>query len=210
MTGPMLAGLTAVVAAAVAWLLTSQVAAVTPRESGWLRSRAHVPLAAAGGAGAALLADGWAELVGFAAAAVGCALLSVIDLAVRRLPDRVVGATLLGLVLPLVLEAGISGAWADLGRAGLGALALVAGYFVLAFIAPSGLGLGDVKFAAVIGAFLGWFGWWQVGAGTLLAFLINALVATVVLVSRRGSRRSQIPFGPAMMAGAVAAVLLAG
>lgn len=206
----MLAGLTAVVAAGVAWLLTSQVSAAPTRESGWLRSRAHVPLAAAGGAGAAALADGWAELAGFAAAAVGCALLAVIDLAVRRLPDRVVGATLLGLVLPLVLEAALSGAWPDLGRAGLGALALMVGYFVLAFIAPSGLGLGDVKFAAVIGAFLGWFGWWEVGAGTLLAFIINAFVALVVLVSRHGSRRSQVPFGPAMMAGAVAAVLLAG
>lgn len=65
-----------------------------------------------------------------------------------------------------------------------------------------------MKFAGIIGGFLGWFGWPEVGIGTLLAFVLNGLIALIVLLSRRGSMRSGIPFGPAMMAGAVLAVVI--
>jgi leader peptidase (prepilin peptidase) / N-methyltransferase len=200
----------ALVAAAAAWLLTPRVALLVPAGSWWVRSRPHVLLAAAAGLGAGVLADGVAELVAFAAAGVGCALLAVVDLAVRRLPDRLVTGTLLVLLAPLLVAAASGAGWGTLGRALLAAAVLVVGYFVLAFISPSGLGLGDVKFAAVVGAFLGWFGWPYVAVGTLLAFVLNAAVAVLVLLSRRGTRESQIPFGPAMMLGAALAVVILG
>ncbi|WP_324650157.1 A24 family peptidase [Georgenia sp. H159] len=201
---------TALVAAAAAWLLTPRVALLVPAGSWAVRSRPHVLLAGAAGLGAGVLADGVAELVAFTAAGVGCALLAVVDLAVRRLPDRLVAGTLLVLLAPLVVAAASGAGWGALGRALLAAVVLVVGYFVLAFISPSGLGLGDVKFAAVVGVFLGWFGWPYVAVGTLLAFVLNAAVAVLVLLSRRGTRESQIPFGPAMMLGATLAVITLG
>ena len=79
---------------------------------------------------------------------------------------------------------------------------------VLALIAPAGLGLGDVKFSAVIGGLLGWFGWHHVAMGTVLGFTINGVVALVVLLVVRGGRRMQIPFGPSMVLGAVCALAL--
>lgn len=198
----------ALVAAAVALLLTPWVAAHVPAGSRWLRSRVHVLLAGMAGLGAGVVADGVAELVALAAAGVGCGLLAVVDLAVRRLPDRLVAGTLLVLLVPLLVAAATGAGWAPLGRALLAGVVLVVGYFVLAFVSPSGLGLGDVKFAAVVGVFLGWFGWQHVAVGTLLAFVLNAAVAVLVLVSRRGTRESQIPFGPAMVLGAVLAVVV--
>lgn len=66
----------------------------------------------------------------------------------------------------------------------------------------------DVKFAAVVGVFLGWFSWQHVVVGTLLAFVLNGVVVVVVLLSRRGGRDSDIPFGPWVVAGAVLAVVL--
>jgi leader peptidase (prepilin peptidase)/N-methyltransferase len=112
----------------------------------------------------------------------------------------------------MVVMLGIASAtgigWAPFGRALLAAAVLVAAYFTLAFIDPAGLGLGDVKFAAVIGLLLGWFGWSHVAVGTLLAFLINGLVALVVLLRRGKAEGSEVAFGPSMILGAVLALAL--
>ncbi len=200
----------AIVAALAAWLLTPTVRAYDEAGSVWVRMRAHVPCAALAGAGAAWLAGSTTELVAFAAAGVGCSLLVVVDLAERRLPDPLVLGTFAALVLPLTTAAAVQGEWGSLGRGLLAALALLLGYFVLALIAPSGLGLGDVKFAAVIGLFLGWFGWTHLAAGTLLGFILNGVVALIVVLMRRRGEGVDIPFGPSMVLGAaLAAALLA-
>ena len=171
-------------------------------DSRWLHSGLHVLLAVAGGAGAAVLASDWAEQVTFAVLAVACALLVTIDLAVYRLPDKIV-LPLYPLVLAgLAAAAAVSEDWGSLGRAMLAGLALLASYFVLALINPSGLGLGDVKLSGVLGLFLGWLGWPAVMAGTLAAFVINAAVALVLLAARRVGAKSGIAFGPAMVVGA--------
>lgn len=198
--------LTALLSGVAAALLSGQISPFVPHPPRWVR--VHVAFAAALGAGAALVATNPAELIGLAAAAVGCALLIVIDLAVCRLPDRLVAATLLALILGFLASATLEGSWPHLWRALLAGLALISGYFLLAFLAPAGLGLGDVKFAAVVGVFLGWFSWQHVAVGTLLAFVLNAVVAVVVLASRRGDRKTDIPFGPWMVGGAVLAVVL--
>lgn len=170
--------------------------------------RTHAVLAGLLGLGAARLGDGWVEIATFALTGVLCAALVVVDLVCLRLPDRMVAAAAGALFVGLVAVAALDGDWQRLGRAALAALVLVVGYFVLAFANPAGLGLGDVKFAAVVGGFLGWFGWAHVGSGTLAAFVLNAVVALVVLVTRRGGKDTGIPFGPWMVAGAVVAVAL--
>ncbi|MGJ9426443.1 prepilin peptidase [Nesterenkonia halotolerans] len=174
----------------------------------WTRLRLHVPLAMILGAGAAVVAENTGELLAFTAAGVGSSLLAVIDLCVRRLPDVFVLGTGAALMLPLAAAAASGSQWGDFGRSLLAAVVLLTGYFLLALISPAGLGLGDVKFAAVIGAFLGWFGWSHVAAGTVLGFTINGVLALLVLLTRRGGRDSEVPFGPSMILGAVGAVAL--
>src|SRR5699024_11115008 len=94
--------------------------------------------------------------------------------------------------------------WGARGRALAAAGVLLAGYFALAWINPSGLGLGDVKLSGPLGAFLGWLGWPAVVAGTLAAFVINAVIALVLLAAGRVGLKSGIAFGPAMVVGAAA------
>jgi leader peptidase (prepilin peptidase) / N-methyltransferase len=194
--------------ALVAILATGHVRSELSRPSRWVG--AHVPLAAAGAVGAALVADNLAELLAYAAGGTVVALLMVIDLAAHRLPDRFVAAAWQALVLPLTVVAATHSNWEALGRALLASLLSLVGYFVLAYLAPWGIGLGDVKFAAVTGAFLGWFGWPHVLWGVLLAFAVNFFVLLAVVVLRRKGRRADVPFGPAMVAGAVLAVALLG
>lgn len=126
--------------------------------------------------------------------------LAVVDLREHRLPDRM---TLPGVVVGVVaaaLHAVVTRTvpWTPL----LAAAALASLFFVLAL--AGGMGLGDVKLVAVIG----------LASPTLAiaivapfaAFVLGGVVSTVVL-ARRG-RGSRIPFGPFLLAGYVAALVL--
>ena len=102
-----------------------------------------------------------------------------------------------------------AGALAAAGAAA-GAGALFAVYLLLALISPAGMGMGDVKLAAVLGLYGGWAGAaaWM---GTLLGgFLLGGLAGVAVLAARRGSRGSTFPFGPGMLAAAFASFVLLG
>ncbi len=66
------------------------------------------------------------------------------------------------------------------------------------------MGFGDVKFAAMLGVFLGRD---LFLAGMFLAFLIGALVAIPLLLLRGRGMRENVPFGPMMVAGAVVALV---
>jgi leader peptidase (prepilin peptidase)/N-methyltransferase len=200
---------TALVTGAAAGLLTPWVRKVANTDSAWFASRLHVLLAVLGGAGAGAFAYGLAELVGFALLALACALLVVIDLAVYRLPNVIVGPMYPILLVLLTVQAAIDGDWSRLGRAVAGGAVLALGYLVLALLVPSGLGLGDVKLAGLLGAFLGWTGWPNVFIGTLIAFALNAFVAAVLLISRQVTRKGATAFGPWMVVGAAIGALWA-
>jgi leader peptidase (prepilin peptidase)/N-methyltransferase len=193
---------TAVLIGVAASILTPWLRRLARRDSAWFTSRLHVLLAGLGGAGAATLADGWAELVAFALLALACALLIVIDLAVYRLPDLIIGPMYPILIVALTVAAAVDRDWSRFGRAAAGGAVLAVGYLILALLVPWGLGLGDVKLAGLLGAFLGWTGWANVLVGTLAAFTLNGVVAAVLLLSRRATRNSATAFGPWMVAGA--------
>ena len=199
--------LTALVTGASASLLTPWVRKVAGTDSPWIGSRTHVLLAGLGGAGVCALANGRAELVAFALLALACALLVVIDLAVYRLPDVIVGPMYPIFLVALTVQAAVDGDWHRLGRAAAAGAVLALGYLILALIVPSGLGLGDVKLAGLLGVFLGWAGWPNVFVGTLAAFSLNGLVAIVLLLSRHATRKSATAFGPSMVAGAAIGAL---
>lgn len=195
--------LTGVLTGTLACLLTPWMRRVAGAESRWLRSGGQVVLATGLGIGAAALARGWAELLAYAVLALACGLLVVVDLAVHRLPDVIVGPTFLVLLVLLTLAAATDGSWAALGRTALAAACVAAGYLVLTLISPSSLGLGDLKLAALLGAFLGWQGWAEVAVGSAAAFVINGIVVSVLLLTRRVRLSSAVAFGPSLVLGAV-------
>jgi leader peptidase (prepilin peptidase)/N-methyltransferase len=72
------------------------------------------------------------------------------------------------------------------------------------------MGFGDVKLAGVLGLYLGWLGWAEVVAGGFLGFLLGGVIGLGLMAVRRADRKSQIPFGPFMLAGALVAILWGG
>lgn len=137
-------------------------------------------------------------------------LLALVDRTVHRLPD--------GLTLPLAAGAAVLLGLAELlpGDGGswpsalLGGLVLGAAYFMLFLIHPNGMGFGDVKLALSLGVVLGWYGWTVLFAGAFAGFLLGSLYGLGLMALRRASRKTAIPFGPFMIVGALAGMLLGG
>lgn len=135
-------------------------------------------------------------------------LLAVIDLRCLRLPDPLVALLAVVTMLPLSLGALLAGEPGRLGRAALAALLSGAVYLIIALLPGAGLGLGDVKLATVLGFTLGFVGWPALATGLLVPHLINGPTALILLLTRRAERRTALPLGPALLAGALAGLLL--
>ena len=152
---------------------------------------------------------GWA-VPAYLALAFVCLVLAVIDAATRLLPNRITYPAfpvVAGLLTVASLGLG------DLGRLGRGLLAAVAvgGFFlVLALVSPRGMGLGDVKLAPTLGLALGWLSWGTVAVGMVAGCLLGGLAGLAGMVALGLSRKSLLPFGPWLVAGALLAVLAGG
>ena len=138
--------------------------------------------------------------------AVGVAL-AMIDIDTRRLPDAL---TLPSYVVLAVLLGGAAVAEGGAGaliRALLGGLALYALYFALAVAKPGAMGFGDVKLAGVLGICLGWLGWGTWAVGMFAGFFLGGVWGIGLLLVGGAGRKTKVPFGPFMLAGALLAVL---
>lgn len=151
----------------------------------------------------------WALAAYLYLVAVGLAL-AMIDIDVKRLPDRIVLPSY-GVVAALLTIAALGGHdWWPLARAAIGVTALFAFYFALAFAYPAGMGFGDVKLAGVLGALMGYLSWSALIVATFGAFLLGAVIGVALMVAGRGGRKTAIPFGPFMIAGALITVFAGG
>ena len=129
----------------------------------------------------------WVRLV-FCSAMV---VLFVIDLQHRILPNIItVPGIGVGLTAAVVLEPGWQDAVVGVIIGGCGLLLVAEIYYRLRH--EEGLGMGDVKMLAMIGAFLGW----KLMLGTLLlASLLGSIVGVGMLVTGLGDSKYSLPFG---------------
>ena len=126
-------------------------------------------------------------------------IVSFIDLAHMIIPDAV---TLPGLAVGVAI--GLLPSSIGFANAVAGAC-LGGGIFLLiTLLYPAGMGGGDVKLIAMIGAFVGWQ---AVLAAIILSAFCGAVCGlTLILLGLKG-RRDPIPFGPFLAIGGIAAML---
>ena len=121
------------------------------------------------------------------------ALLAVvfIDLDFRIIPDAItLPGTVAGLLWSLVGPLPARDSFLGVLAGGGGLLLIAWGYQRVT--GREGLGLGDVKLMAMVGAFLGWGG----ALGTVLAgSLAGSLVGLGLILAGRGNRLTALPFG---------------
>lgn len=157
---------------------------------------------------AADLVAGLLLLVGGAAFSLCGTALAFIDIQQHRLPNRIVypwaGLTLILLVLITFLTGDLLGLGRSLA-AGLGWAAL---FLAVRLIHPPSIGMGDVKLTAVLGMYTGFVGWEVLLVGVALSFLLGGVVSLWLLLTKRVSSSSRIAFGPFLVLGAAAALVL--
>jgi leader peptidase (prepilin peptidase)/N-methyltransferase len=135
-----------------------------------------------------------------------CAMivLFVIDLEHRILPDVI---TLPGIVAGFVFSFFMAPGWLDslLGLVlGGGSLWLMAEiYFRLRN--EEGMGFGDVKMLAMIGAFLGWK---LVLLTLVLSSFVGSIVGVAIIALKRGDMKYALPFGTFLAIGAIFAAVV--
>jgi leader peptidase (prepilin peptidase)/N-methyltransferase len=134
-----------------------------------------------------------------AVAAFFCAVLvavSAIDLEHRIIPNRIVYPAFV-IVLAANTALDPSPQWV------LGALGAFGFLFAAALAYPKGMGMGDVKLAALMGAALG-----KTVSVALMTGMVAAMVPGLVLLARHGAkgRKMGIPFGPFLALGSVVAL----
>jgi leader peptidase (prepilin peptidase) / N-methyltransferase len=128
-------------------------------------------------------------------------VLAVVDLEHRILPDVI---TLPGIILGLCFSVFMPPGWVDslIGIAvGGGSLWLMGeAYFRLRH--EEGMGFGDVKMLAMIGAFLGWK---LMLLTLLLSSLLGSVIGLGIVALKRGDTKYALPFGTFLALGAIAA-----
>jgi len=139
---------------------------------------------------------------------VAAIIISIVDLAERRIPNYVVLPASGAVLVLLAASALLDGEWSRVLGAAIGAAALFGLYFALALISPRGMGMGDVKLALLVGAVTGYLGLSGWLIGMLAGFVIGAVVSLIGLLIGRATRSTLIPFGPSMVAGALLAIAL--
>lgn len=130
-------------------------------------------------------------------------VVTFIDWDHQIIPNRI---TLPGIVIGLISAATVlAGGFADavmgavLGGGLLYAVAVISEWF----LKKEGMGLGDVKLLAMIGAFLGWR---AVLVTIFIGALAGSLIGLALMALRVRRREDPIPFGPFLALGAVAAL----
>ncbi len=125
--------------------------------------------------------------------------VTLTDLERRIIPNMVlIASAVAGLALAAALDP------ASLPERGIAAAAAGGLLFAVALAYPRGMGLGDVKLAAVMGLYLGR----SVAPALLIAFLAGSLFG-LALIARRGAaaRKQAVPFGPFLALGGVIGLL---
>ena len=136
-------------------------------------------------------------------------VITFIDLEFQIIPDEIsIGGAVLGLVAGALVLPDPFVRSVMLGWDGslIGAASGFTAFFLIAIASNGGMGGGDIKMMAMVGAVLGWKG---VFLTTLAGSMMGSIVGLYLMAMHGKGRKTKVPFGPFLAAGALL-TLLAG
>lgn len=143
-----------------------------------------------------------------AAVALVTAPLVLIDRRDQRLPNPIT-YSLIAIALIFGAESAlVSSNWAGLGFALAWGAIPFALFLVMAFVSRGGVGMGDAKLAAGLGLVAALTSGRLTLSSMATGFLIGGVFALIQLLRKQATRKTQIAFGPFMLAGFWLAYLL--
>jgi leader peptidase (prepilin peptidase)/N-methyltransferase len=156
----------------------------------------------------ALRFDAWWVIASHCVLGAALVAQTAIDLRTKRLP-REVTYTAIALGFPLLVLASSAADEPRRIALAIGGAALATAIMGVIHVASrGGLGDGDVRFAPLLGMYLGWQNPGIVPLGLFLGFIAGALVGIVVIAAGKGGRKTALPFGPFMALGTFVAVFI--
>jgi leader peptidase (prepilin peptidase)/N-methyltransferase len=140
--------------------------------------------------------------------AVTAVPLMLIDWVCHRLPSRLVAAMFVGGLVNFAYLAITHDEMTTMLRAVMAAVAVFGAALATAVAAPGSLGGGDVKLLGTVALYLGWAGWTHLVRGVVLAVVLAATVCLFLILLRRLAWGDRFAFGPAIVGGALIALVL--
>jgi leader peptidase (prepilin peptidase) / N-methyltransferase len=144
------------------------------------------------------------QTVVFALLATSLLVVSCIDIAHTIIPDAI---TLPGIVVGMCTSLWLTPVGVRNALLGIvlgGGLFLLMAVLSVIILKREGMGGGDIKLIAMLGAFLGWH---AVLVTIFLAAVLGACVGLTLIFLRRKGRREPLPFGPFLALGALLAMV---
>lgn len=128
---------------------------------------------------------------------------AIVDAHEQRLPDALTRPLLATTLLTVAVAAAATGDWPAGVRAILAAVVVTGGAVAVKGLRSSAVGWGDIKLMPSLGAALGWSHWSTLGMAAALWMLLIAISAAALGAV---GRDSTVPYGPALLVGAAAAL----
>lgn len=137
----------------------------------------------------------WAYLTGV------CVVLGYVDARTRLLPTQLIAPSYAVVALLLVVAGVVDRDAGEIWGAFVGWV-VMGGFYVLMWrLGPRGLGYGDVRLSGLLALCLGFEGWGEMVTGLYAGFFLGGISSLVLVMTRRVTFKTAIPFGPFMMLG---------
>jgi leader peptidase (prepilin peptidase)/N-methyltransferase len=146
-------------------------------------------------------------LAAYAVLGVALVLMSAVDLEYQIIPNRIVYPTLAVMVPLFGVASAVDDRWGSLARAAIGGAVAFGAFLAIHLAVPRGMGFGDVRLAGLLGFATGWLGLGHTFVGFFAAFVLGAVIGIAAMAVSGAGRKTRIPFGPFLAAGAVVTVL---
>lgn len=127
--------------------------------------------------------------------------ISLVDIRELRIPNRILLPGMLIATLSVIFTGLLINQFSRALLALAGSLLSLALFFCIHLLRPKGLGMGDVKFAALIGLALSWISFPAGLIGLGLSFVASSLFSLLVYMVKRSSFNRVVPFAPFMLIG---------
>jgi leader peptidase (prepilin peptidase)/N-methyltransferase len=140
-------------------------------------------------------------------AAIGVPLAAA-DITTQRLPNALILPAYPAVLALQGTAAATDHAGCALLRSVVGMVILFALHGLLYYLLPGAIGGGDLKLAGILGLILGWVSWEALLNGTILGWVVAAIVHLILSLMHRTSRDAPIPLGAYLIIGTMVVVTL--
>ena len=130
-------------------------------------------------------------------------IVAAIDLQTQTIPNKIMYPAIPLALAAMGIVALVRGDYHIIIDSLIGVAVIAVPWALFALVFPKGFGMGDAKLAAFTGAILGWR---LELVGFFIGIALGAIVGVVMMAAGKRGRKSRIPFGPFLAAGALAAL----